>query len=131
MELVNELYRYKELDERNDAFMKKAIDTLVIILSPFTPHVCEEMWQILGYDKSLSAVSWPAYDDKALVRDTVEIVVQINGKVKEKLNVANSLSKEELESVALSDDKVKALIDGKTIVKVIAVPGRLVNIVIK
>lgn len=131
MELVNELYRYKELEERNEAFMKKAIDTLVIILSPFTPHICEEMWEILGYDQSLTAVAWPAYDEKALVRDTIEIVVQINGKVKEKLNVANNLSREELEKEALSNDKVKALTDGKNIVKVIAVPGRLVNIVIK
>lgn len=131
MELVNELYRYKELEERNEAFMKKAIDTLVTILSPFTPHICEEMWEILGYHQSLTAVSWPAYDEKALVRDTIEIVVQINGKVKEKLNVANNLSREELEKEALSNDKVKALTDGKNIVKVVAVPGRLVNIVIK
>lgn len=131
MELVNELYRYKELEERNEAFMKKAVDTLVTILSPFTPHICEEMWEILGYHQSLTAVSWPAYDEKALVRDTIEIVVQINGKVKEKLNVANNLSREELEKEALSNDKVKALTDGKNIVKVVAVPGRLVNIVIK
>lgn len=131
MELVNELYRYKELEERNEAFMKKAIDTLVTILSPFTPHICEEMWEILGYHQSLTTVPWPAYDEKALVHDTVEIVVQINGKVKEKLNVANNLTREELEAEALSNDKVKALTDGKNIVKVIAVPGRLVNIVIK
>ncbi|MGN0659819.1 MAG: leucine--tRNA ligase [Emergencia sp.] len=131
MELVNELYRYKELEDANQAFMKKAIDTLVTILSPFTPHICEEMWEHLGYDQSLTRVPWPSYDEKALVRDTVEIVVQINGKVKEKLNVASDLTKEDLEKTALSSDKVKALIDGKNVVKVIAVPKRLVNIVIK
>ena len=131
MELVNELYRYKELKEANPAFMKKAIDTLVIILSPFTPHICEEMWEGLGHTQSLTEVAWPAYDETALVRDTVEIVVQVNGKVKEKLNVASGLSRENLETTALSDEKVKALTDGKNVVKVIAVPNKLVNIVIK
>ncbi len=131
MELVNELYRYKELKEANPAFMKKAIDTLVIILSPFTPHICEEMWEGLGHTQSLTEVAWPAYDETALVRDTVEIVVQVNGKVKEKLNVASGLSREDLETTALSDEKVKALTDGKNVVKVIAVPNKLVNIVIK
>ena len=120
MELVNELYRYKELKEANPAFMKKAIDTLVIILSPFTPHICEEMWEGLGHTQSLTEVAWPAYDETALVRDTVEIVVQVNGKVKEKLNVASGLSRENLETTALSDEKVKALTDGKNVVKVIA-----------
>lgn len=131
MELVNELYRYKELEEANQAFMKKAIDTVVMILSPFAPHICEEMWEALGYDQSLTAVSWPSYDEDALVRDTVEIVIQINGKVKEKLNVANNLSREDLEKIALSNDKVKTLTEGKNVIKVIAVPGKLVNIVIK
>lgn len=131
MELVNELYKYKELEDANQAFMKKAIETLVIILSPFTPHISEEMWEGLGYTDSLQDVAWPAYDEAALVKDTVEIVVQINGKVKEKLNVANGLSREDLEKEALSDDKVKALVDGKNIVKVIAVPNKLANIVIK
>lgn len=131
MELVNELYRYKELEEANQAFMKKAIDTVVMILSPFAPHICEEMWEALGYDQSLTSVSWPSYEEDALVRDTVEIVIQINGKVKEKLNVANNLSREDLEKIALSNDKVKALTEGKNVIKVIAVPGKLVNIVIK
>ncbi len=131
MELVNELYKYKELEDANQAFMKKAIDTVVMILSPFAPHICEEMWEALGYDQSLTAVSWPSYDEDALVRDTVEIVIQVNGKVKEKLNVANNLSREDLEKIALSNDKVQALTEGKNVVKVIAVPGKLVNIVIK
>ena len=131
MELVNELYKYKELEEANQAFMKKAIDTVVMILSPFAPHICEEMWEALGYNQSLTAVAWPSYDKDALVRDTVEIVIQINGKLKEKLNVANNLSREDLENIALSNDKVQALIADKNVVKVVAVPGKLVNIVIK
>ena len=131
MELVNELYKYKELEDANQAFLEKAIETLVVILSPFPPHICEEMWEGLGYTDSLKDVAWPAYDEAALVKDTIEIVVQINGKVKEKLNVSNNLSREDLETQALSDDKVKALVEGKNVVKVIAVPNKLVNIVVK
>ena len=131
MELVNELYKYKELEDANQAFMEKAIETLVIILSPFTPHICEEMWEGLGYTESLKDVAWPVYDEAALVKDTIEIVVQINGKVKEKLNVSNNLSREDLEKEALSNENVKALVEGKNIVKVIAVPNKLVNIVVK
>jgi leucyl-tRNA synthetase len=131
MELVNELYKYKELEDANQAFLEKAIETLVVILSPFTPHICEEMWEGLGYTESMKDVMWPAYDEAALVKDTIEIVVQINGKVKEKLNVSNNLSREDLEKEALSNDKVKALVEGKNVVKVIAVPNKLVNIVVK
>ena len=76
-------------------------------------------------------MSWPKFDEKALVKDEIEIVVQINGKVKEKLNVANNLGREELEKAALDNPKVQALTDGKTVVKVIAVPNKLINIVVK
>lgn len=131
MELVNELYRYKELPDANQAFLKKAIEVLVVILSPFTPHICEEMWESLGFTDSLTKVSWPEYDESALVKDTIEIVVQINGKVKEKMIVDNNLSRDELEKTALENDAIKALTEGKNVVKVIAVPNKLVNIVIK
>lgn len=131
MELVNELYRYKELKDANTSLMAFAIEKLVIILAPFTPHVCEEMWEYMGHNQSLTTVSWPTYDEKALVLDTVEIVVQINGKVKEKLNITNNLSKEEFEKTAMADEKVKALVEGKNVIKVIAVPNKLLNIVVK
>lgn len=131
MELVNELYRYKELKDANISLMAFAIEKLVIILAPFTPHICEEMWEYMGHNQSLTTVSWPTYDESALVLDTVEIVVQINGKVKEKLNVTNNLSKEEFEKTAMADGKVKALVEGKNVIKVIAVPNKLLNIVVK
>ena len=131
MELVNEIYKYKELENINVGLLGKAINDLVLILSPFTPHICEEMWQHLGHNESISTKLWPVYDENALVRDTIEIVVQINGKVKEKLNVANNLNKEELEKTALEEDKVKQLIEGKNVVKIIAVPNKLLNIVVK
>ena len=131
MELVNEMYKYKEQAEFNSSLYAKAIRELILILSPFTPHICEEMWAEIGEKESISTMSWPKYDEKALIKDEVEIVVQINGKVKEKLSLANNLGREELEKAALASEKVKALTDGKTVVKVIAVPNKLLNIVIK
>ena len=131
MELVNEMYKYKEQAEFNGSLYAKAIRELILILSPFTPHICEEMWAEIGEKESISTMSWPEYDEKALIKDEVEIVVQINGKVKEKLSLANNLGREELEKAALANEKVKALTDGKTVVKVIAVPNKLINIVIK
>ena len=131
MELVNEMYRYKELDNVNMGLLRDATEKLVLLLSPFVPHIAEEMWEGLGKDSYVCKAEWPSYDESALVHDTIEIVAQINGKVREKLEVPNGLSKDELSKLALGNDKVKSLIDGKEVVKVIAVPGKLVNIVIK
>ncbi len=131
MELVNCLYRYRERPDVNVPFMKKAIDTLVIVLSPFTPHICEEMWEGLGHENTLVNEPWPRYDEKALVLDTVEIVVQINGRVKEKMNIATGMTKDDMERTVMGQPSVQSLIEGKQIVKVIAVPDKLVNIVVK
>ncbi|MGN0710729.1 MAG: leucine--tRNA ligase [Anaerovoracaceae bacterium] len=131
MEMVNEMYRYKELDDINLGLLKAAVENLVLILSPFTPHICEEMWSGLGHEGSVYSESWPKYDEAALVKDTVEIVIQINGKVKEKMNVATNLDKAAFEKLAMENEKVKELTAGKEIVKVIAVPNKLLNIVVK
>ena len=131
MELVNEMYRYKEGSAINPGLYGAAIKDLIIMLAPFVPHVTEEMWEHLGYEGSVHDQSWPEYDEKALVKDTVEIVVQVNGKIKEKLDIAGGLSKEEMEKTVMENEKVKGLIEGKNVVKVIAVPGKLINIVVK
>ncbi|MBQ2747536.1 MAG: leucine--tRNA ligase [Firmicutes bacterium] len=131
MELVNEMYRYKENDEINVGLLADAMKKLIIVLAPFAPHICEEMWQHIGYDYSIHNEAWPAFDESALVKDEVEIVVQLNGKIKEKLNVSTGLDKAAFEEVVLSNDSVKAHLEGKTIVKVISVPGKLINIVVK
>jgi len=89
------------------------------------------MWQSLGHNESVHRVNWPKYDEAAMVKDTIEIVIQINGKVKEKMNIKNNLDKAALEAIAMENEKVKVLIDGKNIVKVIAVPNKLLNIVVK
>ena len=130
MELVNEMYRYKE-GTVNPGLFGVAIKDLIIMLAPFVPHVTEEMWEHLGYEGSVHDQNWPEYDEKALVKDTVEIVVQVNGKIKEKLDIAGGLSREEMEKTAMENEKVKGLIEGKNVVKVIAVPGKLINIVVK
>ena len=131
MELVNELYKYKELSTANPAFLRVALETLVTILSPFAPHICDEMWTGLGHEGTVLDVPWPDYDEDALVKSTVEIVVQINGRVKEKLNIPSDLDRAAMEETVMAIPAVKELIEGKEVVKVIAVPGKLVNIVVK
>ena len=101
------------------------------LLAPFAPHLAEEMWEIYGNAESVSYVAWPTFDETKLVSDTVEIVVQLMGKVKTKLDVKKDLTSAELEQIVLADEEVKALIEGKQVIKVIVVPGRLVNIVAK
>ena len=131
MELVNELYKYKEKDDLNMPLLSDAVTKLVILLSPFTPHICEEMWQELGNKDSLVSVRWPGYDEKALVEDTKTIIVQVNGKLKERLSMPAGLIKTELENAVKSNENVIALISDLNIVKTITVPDKLVNFVAK
>jgi len=101
------------------------------LLAPFAPHLAEEMWEVYGNTESISYVPWPTFDKSKLVSDTVEIVVQLMGKVKAKLDVKKDLTPAELEQIVLANEEVKELIEGKQVMKVIVVPGRLVNIVAK
>lgn len=131
MELVNELYRYRELPELNLPLLKKAIEKLVMILSPFVPHIAEEMWHKIGHEGFLNNQKWPDFDTEALIKDVVEVVFQINGKVKEKHEVPSGLSRAEFEKCILGLDSVRQLLSGKEILKVIPVPDKLLNVVIK
>ena len=131
MELVNEMYRYKELDDINLGLLADATEKLVLMLAPFVPHIGEEMWEGIGGEGLVYDAKWPEVDESMLVKDSVEIVVQINGKVREKADVPAGLDKAGLEETVLAMDSVKALMEGKNVVKVIAVPGKLVNIVVK
>ncbi|HPR23800.1 MAG TPA: leucine--tRNA ligase [Bacillota bacterium] len=130
MELVNEMYKYKE-GTINEKLFRGAIEELILILAPFTPHLCEELWRQIGKENSVHKMKWPKYDEAALKKDTVEIVVQLNGKVKQKLNVTNNISKEELEKTAMNDTGVKKVLENRDIIKIIAVPNKLVNIVVR
>jgi len=105
--------------------------TLLILLNPFAPHITEELYQVMGYEGVLNEQKWVEYDEKLCVEDNVEIVVQVNGKVKARFNAPVDCAKEELENLAFDLPEIKALTDGKTVVKKIAVPNKLVNIVVK
>ncbi len=133
MELVNALYAYKEAKaEPNAGLIYEAISDLIKMLSPFVPHITEELWRgAIDAASSVHDQSWPAYDEEALKVDNVEIVLQVNGKVRGRLTVPAAATKEELEKIALADANVQAHIGGATVRKVICVPGRLVNIVAK
>ncbi len=110
---------------------KDELKVLIILLNPFAPHVTEEMWELNGFDGMLNQTSWPLYDESKTIDNEIEIVLQINGKIKDKIMVPSTASKEEQEEIAMATDTIKSQIDGKTIIKVISVPGKLVNIVVK
>lgn len=132
MELVNALYKYEaDVEVKNIKFYEEVVADLIRLLAPFAPHFSEEMWEKLGYEYSVFNQKWPKWDEKALQRDVVEIAVQVNGKVRGRLEVPSNATDEEVEKLALSDKNVKAYVDGKEIKKVIVVKNRLVNIVVK
>ena len=122
MVFINECYKA-------DTLPKEYVEGFVKLLSPICPHIAEELWEKLGHENTISYEAWPTFDETKLVDDEVEIVVQINGKVRAKMTIARNSTREQLEEIAVGDEKVKEFIEGKTIRKVIAVPGKLVNIV--
>lgn len=131
MELTNALAAFKVKDSEDASIMREGVETLLCCLSPFAPHLTEELWHLIGNDTFLSVEKWFEVDKGALVEDSVTIVLQINGKVREQFSVAPGLSKEQLETEIMGREETKKRIEGKEIVKVVAVPGRLVNIVVK
>ena len=124
MTLVNEIYQ-------KGTVTKGEYKTLLLLLSPVSPHICEEIWQRQGFGEPVYTQPWPIYDEKFLVRDEVEIAVQINGKVKGKLMVPISLTKEAAQAELPQSEAVQKLVGDKQIVKCIYVPGRLLNLVVK
>ena len=128
MELVNALYAYKGT---NTALFTEAVVDTVTMLAPFIPHVTEELWLLMGGEDSIHERQWVTYDETALVKDEIELVVQVNGKIKGKINVSSSLDEEAIKAAAVADEKVKEAIGDKQVLKVIVVKGRLVNIVVK
>ena len=131
MEFVNALSKYLQEDVKNLEFLKETIIDFLKILAPFAPHFAEEQWSLLGLDYSIFNHSWPTFDAKALIKDEIEIAIQVNGKIKARINVASDLDEESIKATSLENEDVKAATAGKTIVKVIVIKGRLVNIVVK
>ena len=143
MELVNEIYRHEAALRQaqgrpsetaqgaGEAVLAEALRTVVVLLSPIVPHICEELWSRMGNAESILRTSWPVADPAALVRETIELVVQVNGKVRARVTVAADASEEAVKAAVFADENVKRHTDGKQVLKTVIVPGRLVNIVVK
>ena len=124
MSLVNDFYAKGQVN-------RAELKTFLVLLNPVAPHLTEELWEVLDFGGMLNCQIWPVWDENKTVEDMIEIAIQINGKVRDKIILPSGIGKEQTEEGALKDDKVKALVEGKTVVKLIGVPGKLVNIVVK
>ncbi len=131
MELLNQLGRLEDDSPRALAVEREALEAAVLLLAPIVPHICHRLWRALGHEGSVTDAPWPGVDDSALVRDSIEMVVQVNGKVRARLQVATDAEREAVEELALAEENVKRFTDGLTVRKVIVVPNKLVNVVAK
>jgi leucyl-tRNA synthetase len=131
MELVNEIYRLEEqvAEGPGRAVLREALETVILLLNPFTPHVCEEMWTRLGHRETLVGAAWPVLDAEAAREDEIELAVQVNGKVRARITVASDADEETVRAKAL--EAVAEHLGGKQVKKVLVVPGRLVSVVAK
>ncbi|MBN2684209.1 MAG: leucine--tRNA ligase [Pontiellaceae bacterium] len=133
MELMNAIDHLKIADDSSDSaksVFRDAIEKVVLLISPFAPHIAEELWIELGHDAGIMNAEWPVVNEEALKRNALQLVVQVNGKVRDKITVSASASNDEIEAAAMASEKVQQWLEGKTIRKVIVVPGRLVNIAV-
>jgi leucyl-tRNA synthetase len=130
MEMVNALYQYREKEGLNPAVFREGVNKLVVLMAPFAPHITGELWEMTGGEGSVHRQKWPVFDEKFLVRDMITVVVQVNGKVRSRIQVPSGTGEEELKGLALDDERVRAYTDGRSIQKVIVVPDKLVNVVL-
>ena len=133
MELVNEIYHYlkNNSDNINKELLAFVTEKLLLLLAPFAPHISEELWHKLGHDESVHRVKWPQFNKEAAKKDEITVVIQINGKVRDKINVSADITEEKLKEKVFIQKKVKKYIEGKEIIKTIVIPKKLVNIVVK
>jgi leucyl-tRNA synthetase len=132
MELVNEIYISEVKDHKDEIprrVIREAIETIVILLSPFVPHFSEELWEALGNRESILKTRWPDYDPEAVLEDEILIVIQINGRLRDRMTIPASFGEEEVKAWALKSERIRKLIEGKEIKRVVLVPQKLVNIV--
>jgi leucyl-tRNA synthetase len=131
MELLNSIYSCSPKDEKDWGLLREGVEVLLMCLNPFCPHITEELWQMLGNQNRLALSAWPIKDEAALVLDSVTVVIQVNGKVRHKIDLPAGLSKDELQQKTLNEPTIQKRIEGKDLVKVIVVPDKLVNVVVK
>jgi leucyl-tRNA synthetase len=130
MELLNAINKFEDASDAGRAVEHEALEAVVLMLSPMTPHICHALWKELGHETALIDRRWPEFDEAALELDMIELVVQVNGKLRGRVAVPADASKDDIEKLAIADDNVQRFVDGQTIRKIIVVPGRLVNIVV-
>jgi leucyl-tRNA synthetase len=130
MELLNAVTRLEDASPQSSAVVREALEAVVLFLSPIVPHICHELWEVLGHETAVVDERWPVPDEAALQQDNIEIVVQVNGKLRGRISVAADADRDEVAAKALADENVKRFIADKEVRKQIVVPGRLVNIVI-
>jgi leucyl-tRNA synthetase len=130
MELLNSLARFDDESETGRAIRQEVFDAMVLMLAPIIPHICHRLWRDLGHDSLIIDHPWPAVDDSALVQETIEMVIQVNGKLRGKMQVAVDLDRASCEAAALANEQAQRFVGDSAVRKVIVVPGKLVNIVI-
>ena len=133
MELVNEIYHYlgDNSDDINQELFALITEKVLLMLAPFAPHMTEELWHKIGRNNSIHRSKWPEFDKEAAKKDEITIVIQINGKVRDRIDVSADINEEKLKEKVFNQEKVKKYTDGKEIVKTIVIPKKLVNIVVK
>ena len=130
MELVNTLAKFSDDSDNGKAIRQEALEAIVLMLAPIVPHICHQLWLDLGHQQAVVSVSWPEVDSAALEQDSIELVIQVNGKLRSKISVSTTASSDEVQAMALNDEHVLRFIEGKPIRKVIVVPKKLINIVV-
>jgi leucyl-tRNA synthetase len=133
MELVNVIYQFRSNSIQSPealSVLRLAVETALVLISPMVPHIADEMWSALGHDSSVVKQGWPQWDEKAVIEEQQLIVVQVNGKLRNRIYVAPKATNEEIQEAALADERISRFISGKPIRKVVVVPGRLVNVVV-
>jgi leucyl-tRNA synthetase len=130
MELMNHITKVNDDSEQAQAVIQQSLELVVLMLAPITPHIADVLWRVLGHDEAVVNVAWPEIDESALVQDKIELMVQVNGKLRGKVSVAADADNDSIQAMAMADENVQKFTQDKDIRKVIVVPGRLVNIVV-
>jgi leucyl-tRNA synthetase len=131
MELLNALQGYHATDDEDHQIIQEVLESIVLMLSPITPHITHKLWKALGHQNAVIEQPWPNIDQDALAKDSINFVIQVNGKIRAEITVPIAADKEMLENLALTNENVKKYIEGKFVIKMIIVPHKLINIVVK
>ena len=130
MELLNAINKFNDETQEGRMIIQESLESIVLLLSPITPHICHALWSELGHKEALIYASWPLMDEAVIVKDEVEIIIQVNGKLRSKMTIDINTSQETVESKVIADERILRYIDEKVIKKMIYIKGKLVNVVV-